>query len=193
MYMKDSLTPILEKVDLLIAEMRILRSAGPHFRIVHRFRMPGSDCLPGEEIIACFLIHRGCEYLLPLSLALRIVFDYLAQHSRFAQSARQIELGIRSADFYKYHARNANGHVTFTRRIPRSAIKEYIKRLRQALSLVFQAAGLGIDPASVLIAQNTVGNEVGYRLKASVVWSHIDLTAREAQPLWGGNAEQFGK
>jgi hypothetical protein len=65
---KDSLTPVLEKVHLLIAEMKYLQSAGPHFRVVHRFRMPGTDCAPGEEIVAVFLIYRGREYRLRLSL-----------------------------------------------------------------------------------------------------------------------------
>jgi hypothetical protein len=182
------LTPVLEKVDLLIAEMKHLRSAGPHFRIVHRFRMPGTDCLPGEEIVGVFLVQRGGEYHLRLSLALRILFDFLARHSRLAQSVRQIELGVRADDFYKYHAKNAAGRSVLTRSIPRSAIKVYIKRLRRALALVFQEAGMNIDPGSVLVAQQTVGNEVSYQLKASCNWTHIDLTSHNAQPLWGGSA-----
>jgi hypothetical protein len=39
-----------------------------------------------------------------------------------------------------------------------------------------------------LIVQDTVGNEVGYRLRATCSVTHIDLTARDYQPLWGGNA-----
>jgi len=54
--------------------------------------MPGSDCLPGEEIVAVSLMYRGREYHLQLSLALRMLFDFLARHSRLPQSARQIEL-----------------------------------------------------------------------------------------------------
>jgi hypothetical protein len=192
--MRDSLTPVVEKVDLLFAEMRLLRSAGPHFRIVHRFRMPGSSgCQSGEEVFAVFLVNRGCEYQLRLSLTQRLIFDYLANHSRLAQSARQIELGIRADDFYKFHAKNANGRTTLTRRIPRSSIKEHIRRLHYAIELVFQDAGLCVDPRNVLIVQDTVGNEAGYRLKATCTWTHINLTSRNAQPLWGGNAEHFGK
>jgi hypothetical protein len=185
MHARDSLTPVFEKVALLTTEMRHLRSVGPHFRIVHRFRVPGSICLPGEEIVTVFLIYRGREYPLRLSASLRIVFDYLARHSRLAQSARQIELGIRADDFYKYHAKNAGGRAALIRRIPRSAIKVHIRRLRDALSLVFQEAGMGIDPGRVLITQETVGNEVGYQLKASCSWTHIDLNSRDAQPLPG--------
>lgn len=184
--------PVLDKVVLLTTEMRHLRSVGPHFRIVHRFRMPESGCGAGEEIFACFLVNRGREYYLRLSLALLIAFDYLA-HSRLAQSARQIELGIRATDFYKRHAENATGGAALTRRITRSAVKEYIRRLHRALSIVFQEAGMTIDPSKVLIVQKTVGNEVRYALKATFSYTHIDLTSRDAQPLAGGKAGFFGK
>jgi hypothetical protein len=187
MYSKDSLTPVVEKVHLLIAEMKYLRLAGPHFRVVHRFRMPGTECAPGEEIVAVSLIHHGREYHLRLSLALRILFDYLAHHSRLPQSARQIELGIRADEFYKRHAVNATGRTVLARRIPRSAVKVYVKRLHRAFSLAFKEAGMRIDPGSVLISHKTVGNEVGYQLKASCDWVHVDLTSRNSQPFWGGN------
>jgi len=184
---KSSLSPVLNKVDLLVAEITNLRTAGPHFRIVHRFRMPGSACLPGEEIVAVFLAYRGCEYQLRISLTQRILFDFLAHHSRLAQSARQIELGIRADDFYNLHAKNANRRTVLTRKIPRSSIKVHIRRLHQALGLVFQESGLSMDPGKVLIIQGTVGNEVGYRLKATCSWIHFDLTSRDCQPVWGGN------
>ena len=183
---KNSLTPVLKEVDLLIGEIGYLRSTGPHFRIVHRFRLPGSDCLPGEEIIAVFLVYRGSEYQLRLSLAQLLIFDFFARHSRLAQSARQIELGIRAHDFYRLHGKNANGRAALTRRIPRSSIKVHVKRLHQALGLVFQDAGLCIDTDDVLIAQ-TIGNGISFRLKATCSWVHIDLTSPKCQPLRGGN------
>jgi len=181
---KNSWPPVLKTVDLLIAEISHLRAAGPHFRIVHRFRMPGSEyCLPAEEIFGIFYVHRGCEYQLRLTLAQRIVFDYLARHSRIAQSTRQIELGIRTDAFCQNHAKNASGRVALTRRIPRSSIKEHIRRLHLALGLVFQEAGMSINPRNVLIVQKTVGNEALYRLKATCSWTHIDLTSPNCQPL----------
>lgn len=191
---RDSLTPILDKVGLLVAERRHLRSVGPQFRIVHRFRMPGSTgCLIGEEILGVFLVYRGREYCLRLSLALRILFDYLARHPRFAQSARQIEVGIRADDFYKNHAKNANGGSALTRRITRSTIRVYMERLRQALAFACQEAGVIIDPSRVLIVRETVGNEVGYQIKGSFTWTHIDLTSRKAQPSGDGGARLRGK
>jgi hypothetical protein len=183
------MSPILKKVDLLVAEIAQLRASGPHFRVSFRFRLPGSTGrLPGQEVFAVFLVYREREYQLRLTLAQRIVFDYLANHRRLAQSARQIELGIRADPFYKSHAKNANGRTVLTRRIPRSSIKEHVRRLHQALGMVFEEAGLGINPRSVLIVQDTVGNEVLYRLRATCSATYIDLTARDRQPLSGRSA-----
>lgn len=173
---------MLDTVDLMLGEVRRLRAAGPHFRIVHRFRKPGSDCLPGEEIFAAFLIWRGHEYQLRLSAALLVFVDFLAHHTRIAQSAKQIELGIRADDFYRKHARNANGRFAIAKRIPRSAVREYVKRLHRALTGVFQEAGLLIDPDKVLVVERTVSNEVGYRFRATFLWTHIDLVSRDAKP-----------
>ena len=194
MLAKSSLKPILNIVDLLVAEIRCLRSAGPHFRILCRFRMPGGiGRLPGQEVYAVFLVYRGREYQLRLTLAQRIVFDYLANHRRLAQGARQIELGIRADPFYKFHAKNANGRSVLTRRIPRSSIKVHITRLLRALDLAFREAGLGIDPRNVLVTQDTVGNEVGYKLKATCSWTHFELIASDRQPLYGGNLRILGR
>lgn len=192
---KNSLSPLLNKVDLLIAEISHLRSAGPHFRLAHRFRLPGSDCLPGEEIVAVFLVYRGHEYQLRLSLAQRLLFDYLARHSRLAQSARQIELGIRADAFCQHHAKNANGRTVLVRRIPRSAVRVHIQRIHRALSFAFREAGIGIDPRKVLIALDTAGNETLYRLKSICSWNHIDLTSYEYRQLLSRNGrdrERYG-
>lgn len=163
-------------MDLLVAEMNHLRAVGPHFRIVHRFRLPGSDCLPGEEVSAVFLVHRGREHQLPLSPTLLVLFDFLARHSRTAQSAKQIELGIRADEFYRQHAKNATGRCALVRRVPRSAVREHIKRLHRSLALVFQEAFLPLNPLSVLVVEKTVSTYVGYRLRASYRLTHLDLS-----------------
>jgi len=180
----SSNTALLNTVDLMLAEVRHLRAAGPHFRIVHRFRVPGSVCLAGEEVFAVFLSWRGREYQLPLSPTLLLLFDFLARHSRVAQSAKQIELGIRADEFYRQHGKNANGRPALVRRIPRSSVREHAKRLNHALALVFREAGLPIDPRIVLVVKETVSNEVGYRLRATSHWTHLDLTSRGSQPFW---------
>ncbi len=184
MFTKNSLGPVFKKVDLLIAEVKHVRSAGPHFRILHRLHMPGGNCLPGEEITAVFLVHRGYEIQLPLSGSQRLIFDYLAHHSRIAQSAKQIEIGIRASAFYREHAENAGGKPSIVKRIPRSAVREHVKRLHHALAVVFHEANLPIDPRRVLVINETMSNEVGYQLRATCRWTHIDLTARNPQRVW---------
>jgi hypothetical protein len=180
----NSHTPtVLNALELIVAEMRQLRTAGPHFRIIHRFHIPGTECLSGEEIFAVFLCWRGREFQLRLSPALLLVFDYLANHSRITQSAKQIELGIRADDFYRQHAKNANGKPALIRRVPRSAVREHIKRLRRALSRVFNEANLAIDPRKVVIVESTVSNLATYKIRATFQWTHIDLTSRTHQPL----------
>ncbi len=173
--MRDSLEPVVDGVDLLLAELHLLKSQGPHLRIVHRFREPGMLCAPGEEIVIAYLVHRGKLYPLRLSLTLRMLVDYLAKHSHFPQSASQIEAGMRADPFYMKHGTNALLHNGLKRRISRSAIKEYVKRLRLALELGFLQAGLNFDPRQVVVSEPAVTNEVGYRLKATAEWFHINI------------------
>jgi hypothetical protein len=64
-----------------------------------------------------------------------------------------------------------NVHGGLKRRISRSAVREYIKRLRLALELTFKEAALNIDYYEI-VSEQTVMNEVGYRLKATAEWRH---------------------
>lgn len=181
---KNSGTPILKAVNLLIAEISHLRAAGPHFRVVYRFRTPGTiGRMPAQEIFAIFLVHRGREYQLRLTLGQRVVFDYLGKYCKLGQSARQIELGIRADEFYRLHAMNATKCAVVTRKIPRSSITEHIRRIHKALGIVFREAELGIDPRRVVVVQDTVGNEVLYKLKATITYSYLDLTSPDGQPV----------
>jgi hypothetical protein len=129
-------------------------------------------CAPGEEILIVYLVHRGKLYPLRLSRALRMLIDYLAKHSHLPQSASQIEAGMRADPFYMKHGTNAMLQNGLKRRISRSAIKEYVKRLRLALTFAFREAGLNLDPRWVAVSEPTVSNEVGYRLKVTVEWFH---------------------
>ena len=144
-----------------------------HFLIAHRFWKPGTDCLPGEEVVAAWFVNQEWRYQLPLSLALRLVFDYLGRHRWLAQSASQIESGMRSNPFYLRHGANVRSLKTQTRQISRSAVKVYIVRLRAAMDSCYEAAGVNLNAADVLRSERTVGNEVGYRLKAVIHWVHV--------------------
>lgn len=88
------------------------------------------------------------------------------------QSTAQITVGIRSDGFYVRHGDNALCGTALHRKIARSSIKD-VKRLRQALVLCFQEAGLPIRAEAVLISERTMGNEIAYRLKASSGWTHV--------------------
>ena len=175
MFANDELMTIVEEIDVLVAEIRELNSAGPHFRIIHRFHLPGTDCAAGEEVAGIYLVHRGREYLVPLSLALRLLFDYMARHTHLPQSAAQIEAGIRAERFYVEHASAVTGFGKFSRGIPRSYVKVYFERLRLALKRQFRKANLRMDAADVVITQETVMSEVGYRLRATFEWVHTEL------------------
>jgi hypothetical protein len=176
MPLNDELSQVIEQIDLLMAEHRSLRAKGPSFRIVHRFRVAGTDCAAGEEVFIIVLVHRGREFPLRLSLAQRILFDYLA-HSRFPQSAGQIELGIRANTFYQKHAANV-ARSDLNRTVSRSGIKTYVRRIREALAIVFNESGMHADPRKVLVAEPTVSNQVGYALRATCDWSHTDCEPR---------------
>lgn len=176
---KDKLSAVLEEVDFLLLELRQLQSAGLHFKIVHRFRAQGTECAPGEEVAAVYLVHRGREFQVPLSLTLRLVFDFLARHTRLAECASQIEACFRADPFYIRHGANVENGRKLRRRVARSAVKVYVQRIRRALALAFREANLWVDPSKVLVSQETVMNEVGYRLRGTFQWLHADHPGRK--------------
>lgn len=121
-----------------------------------------------------------------LALTLTLVLgDYLLRNRQFAQTASQISNGIHAGSFYsEQYATNGRGRRQRMRRIPRSAIREYVRRLHKALALVFHEANLRIDPRNVLTEEKSVGNQVLYRWNATVEVVHCDLKESYAQPLW---------
>lgn len=169
--MYSDLRPILDKTELLLSELAQFTHAGPTLKIVHRFHIPETNCLSGEEVWAIFVVHRGRETHLPLSLALRLLLNYLAEAKHIPQSATQIAAGMRRSAFYVRHGKNS-GTIS-RRKINRSAVKEYVKRLRIALSAAFREAAIHIEGRDVLTSQETTGNEVHYRLRANVQWVHV--------------------
>ena len=172
----DKFVPLLRTIDLVLAEQRELAAGGPDLTIWHRFQEPGTlGCKPGEEIWLVSLGWIGRHIPLKLSLALRILIDYLARHRHVPQSASQIEAGIRSDLFYAKHGSNVKTVSGQSRAICRSAVKVYVQRFRRAIGIAFLDAGLMLDPNLVLVSETTDGNEILYRLKAKVDWCHIPL------------------
>ena len=69
---------------------------------------------------------------------------------------------MRLSPFYVRHGLNSG--VLSRRKISRSAVKEYVKRIRQALSRPLHEMSLALKPTEVLVSASTVGNETQYRL-----------------------------
>jgi hypothetical protein len=172
--MNDEFVDVAENVELLLFELRTLRAGRSRFCITHRFKVPGVDCAPGEEVAAVNLMCRGKEFPLRLGEALILLFDYLARHSHLAQTASQIVAGMRVDPFYQRHATNAVPHAPQSRKISRSSMKVYIERLRAALGRTFREAQIPLDPYAVLVSEETSSNQVGYRIKATFEWLHIE-------------------
>jgi hypothetical protein len=175
---------VLRTADLLLSELERLERRGPAFTIVHSYRIgvDGAGCQVGEEVSRVILASRGEQIDLPLALSTRLLFDYLARTRHVPQNSVQIAAGMRLSAFYRWHGLNT-GEVS-SRKICRSAIKEYVQRIRQALSVVLQQAALPLNPTHILVSQATSANEVQYQLCASVEWLHIrDLTERHPR-IW---------
>ncbi len=172
MFTHSSFVNIIAQAELALFEVRELNQGGPRLRIVHRFHKTGVDCSPGEEVVAVFLLDGAHEILLPMSLSTRLLFNYLSEWRRIPQSATQIAMGIHASPFYARHG--LNGGSLLRRRISRTGVKEYIKRIRKALALALASATLSIGSEQVLTSVNTTGNEVLYRLRATVEWVHLD-------------------
>jgi hypothetical protein len=170
----------------VLTERKELRSVGPRLTIWHRFQEPGIiGCSPGEEIFLISLPSPRGHVPIKLSLSLKILIDYLARHRHVPQSASQIEAGIRADVFSIRHGCNAMPNGGRTRRICRSAVRVYVERFRGALSAASGEIGQMLDPKSVLLSEATDGNEVLYRLKASVQWCHLPL--QDSTDDWSGH------
>jgi hypothetical protein len=164
---------MLRTVDLMLFELARVDHDGPAISIIHRYRLyvDGAQCQAGEEVAGIIASHQGREAILPLSLATRLFFDYLARTKHTPQSAMQIVGHIRVHPFYQLHGMNCG--VPSTRKISKSCVKEYSKRIRQALGIAFDEISLPLDPGKVLVTQ-LAGNEAHYALKASVEWIHVN-------------------
>ncbi|MBZ5606187.1 MAG: hypothetical protein LAO79_28175, partial [Acidobacteriia bacterium] len=161
----------LAEIRRLVAAVGVIKR--PYLVIVHRFWQRGTECLPGEQVAFVCLVWNGEIFPLRLPLSLLLVADFLGQHRWCAHSAAQIEAGIRNDEFYARHAANARLSRKQTRKIVQGAVKEYIRRLREALRLVLAEARLDRDPAAILRSESLVGREVGYRITLKVYVVHV--------------------
>lgn len=181
--MSVNLTPVMEKVELMLLEIRHLKSARLHFTILHRFRAPGTACAPGEEVAAVYLMVQGREYHIPFSSTLRLLFDFLARNARLPLSASQIAACFQADEFCSRHGSNIASHGRLQRRVARSAVRVYVERIRKALASALKEAGVRVDPRNVLASEETSMNEVGYRIKGTFAWLHSDHPGKKFQSI----------
>lgn len=171
----NELIDLLTSLEIARAERAELFHRGPHFAIIHRFWQPETICTPGEAIADVRLIHRGREFSLALSTRPLLLFDYFARHKRLSQSASQIVAGMSVDPFCQEHGMHADIHEDLNKTLSRNAIKQQLVRMRAALQSASREAGLNIRPDRILTTEYIAGNEVRYRLQASVEWLHMEF------------------
>jgi hypothetical protein len=161
---------LLDAIQVAMAEMEELHRNGPCFQIVHRYSQ-GGCCAPGEEVSAILLAHRGTTFQLPLPIAQRLLFNFLADHRRIALDSSQIASGLTGEWFYRDHA--ANSGFRQVKKIRRPTVKVLIQRIREVLASTFESAKLRFDPSEVLRSCPAQGSRrVLYKLHGDVRWHH---------------------
>lgn len=119
---------------------------------------------------------RAKEFSLALPTRSALVCDYAARNLRLrGESASQMLAGVSADPFCQQHGHYADLHEHINKWLTRNAMKQHLVRIRAAIGYGFREARLNMDPARVLIAENIAGNEVRYRLQASVEWRHIEF------------------
>ena len=169
----DEFASVREQVGFLLYLRQKLRTRGPHFWIMHRFHTLGLGCWPGEDIAGLWLSLGSVGEAVPMSVAMLIVFDYLARQ-HFPQTAQQIVLGIKADPFYRKLGFNASIHGGRTPKISLSELRVYVQRIRRAIERASRKAGVPLDGRAVLVSENTESNRTAYRLKGTFEWVHID-------------------
>jgi hypothetical protein len=170
--MSLDLAPIIRGVERLLFDLASFDQSGPQIVILHRYRLgvAGIGCQPGEEVAQLLLVHDSRRVNIQLPLGPRLLFDYLARTKHLPQSATQISSSIRLSRFYSQHGKNSG--IVSNRKIGQRSVKEYVKRIRRALAMTFEEAGLHLDPKAILVSY-PVSNEVRYKLKAHIEWVHV--------------------
>jgi len=172
--MQNEHTAILRLVDLLLQERAELAAQGPHLTITHRFWVPGTLCMDGEEAFSVSALSYLGEMTLPLSTQLRVMTDYLARHQHVPLTVPQIAAGINSHPWFQRYGANVPGKSYRRRRISRAAAKQQVMRLRRALVAGLHKAGIALPSHAVIATVATDTNELGYFLKAVIKWRHIE-------------------
>lgn len=164
--------PVLEAVDLVLAERRELEVKGVCLAILHRRWDPETICASGEEIAAASLRSRSRNRQLRLSRRGRVMLDLLARNQNLGLTAEQIASLTRTERFYTLYGSNSPSERMLTCDISRSAVRVYVGRLRDEIARAAEELHLAISPERVIESLSTTSRETLYRLRANVVWQH---------------------
>jgi hypothetical protein len=167
---------VLFHYDLASLQIEMNQRGKVRIILVHRYGDPAmhGGCIPGEEIVAAWLIYGSHNYLLPLSEPHLILFDYIAKHSGHPQNARQIAEGLSADDelFYVHHGSNSPSGGLVPPRTQRTAVRKQVERIRERLGEFFEDNGTDLDPWELLRSELTSSNEVRYWIDAVVRTEH---------------------
>jgi hypothetical protein len=140
--------------------------------IIHDHAEPADLCLPGEECLAILLVFRGRRYRIPWGPTHLILGDFLCRYRWIALDAWQIAVKMADDPFVQEHGTNVPGHHGRHARTSRTAVRQQIKRMREALTGLIQEHGLPFNASDILRSEKTSSGTVGYRITLEVSWEH---------------------
>ena len=168
----EPLRPVIEEVEYLLAERRLVAAEGPHFIVTHGNHVHGTLCRPGETVEQVSIACCSNEFPLHLSPTGLLIVDCLARYRHVSLTAPRIAQILASDPFYMRHGANANGGRNKLIQPNRVSIKVHIQRIREQMTKAFHETGLALDPRRILISETTDSNIVVYRLRGSVEFRH---------------------
>lgn len=159
------LQPVLDELDFRLLEARDLRSGGIRIEVVLRRGVRRT------EIEMILLRHASGSVQIPSAKTHSAIIDFLGRHPHRFYDAAQIAAALRRDPLYERSRADERPRSLLTHR---TSIKVYIARARRALGTALVAAGIGVDPISVLVSRRLSSNAVGYSLAAHVERRELD-------------------
>ena len=149
------------------------RADRPSLHIIHDHAEFPGQCWPGEECLAILLIFLRRRYRIPWGPTHLILGDFLCRHRWIALNAWQIAAKMRDDPFVQQHGMNAPGYHGRPARTGRTAVRQQIKRMREALDELIQSKNLPLDARAIIRSEVTSTGVVGYRIAVdNVTWEH---------------------
>jgi hypothetical protein len=162
-----------EQLEFLLAKHRGQRARGLHLIVTHLDQAPSTLCAPGEMIGDIAIGGVAEPHSLGLSHMSLLLFDCLCRR-RMPLTAIGIEQIMNTDPFYVHYAANRIGGNPVIARPDRRTVRVYVPRIRRRIGIVLARLGLAIDPADVLISDQSESNVLTYKVKATVEVLHVE-------------------